>query len=158
MGPRRLRLSIMNENPERIVLCDYDSTWPERFIILADRARSALGALVARVEHIGSTAVPGLAAKPIIDLDFVVASVVDIGEAIRLLARIGYVHQGESRNSRQGGIPVASWRAAASPLCYGRGHSRVAPPSSVSRRPPRRCATARSIRCVETEARGETPR
>jgi GrpB-like predicted nucleotidyltransferase (UPF0157 family) len=84
----------MNENPERIVLCDYDSTWPEQFIILADRARSALGALVARVEHIGSTAVPGLAAKPIIDLDVVVASVVDIGEAIRLLARIGYVHQG----------------------------------------------------------------
>jgi GrpB-like predicted nucleotidyltransferase (UPF0157 family) len=53
----------MKENPERTVLYDYDSAWPEQFNILADRARIVLGALVARVEHVGSTAVPGLAAK-----------------------------------------------------------------------------------------------
>ena len=47
------------------------------------------------IEHIGSTAVPGLAAKPIIDFDVVIASPSDLSEAIRLLGRIGYVHEGD---------------------------------------------------------------
>jgi GrpB-like predicted nucleotidyltransferase (UPF0157 family) len=47
------------------------------------------------VEHIGSTAVPGLAAKPIIDLDVVVARSADLAEAIRLLGGIGYIREGD---------------------------------------------------------------
>src|SRR5882757_1663596 len=53
---------------------DYDPAWPEFFAKLAARARTALGSLVLTVEHIGSTSVPGLAAKPIIDFDVVLAS------------------------------------------------------------------------------------
>jgi GrpB-like predicted nucleotidyltransferase (UPF0157 family) len=55
----------------------------------------ALRSIAPRIEHIGSTAVQGLAAKPIIDLDIVLASSVDLPEAIRLLAALGYVHQGD---------------------------------------------------------------
>jgi GrpB-like predicted nucleotidyltransferase (UPF0157 family) len=62
---------------------------------LATRVKAALGSLVATVEHIGSTAVPDLAAKPIIDLDVVLASPTDLPEAIRLLATIGYIHEGD---------------------------------------------------------------
>jgi GrpB-like predicted nucleotidyltransferase (UPF0157 family) len=51
--------------------------------------------LVLRVEHIGSTAVSGLAAKPIIDLDVVVGSPADVVPAIRKLFEIGYVHEGD---------------------------------------------------------------
>jgi GrpB-like predicted nucleotidyltransferase (UPF0157 family) len=51
-----------------IVIADYDPGWPERFERERERVRSALGPSAIRIEHIGSTAVPGLAAKPIIDI------------------------------------------------------------------------------------------
>lgn len=57
-----------------IVICDYDTAWPERFAQVRARVGEALGATALRIEHIGSTAVPGLAAKPIID---VLVTVVD---------------------------------------------------------------------------------
>jgi len=50
------------------VIVDYDASWPERFVAHRDRVARALGPIVRTIEHIGSTAVPGLAAKPIIDL------------------------------------------------------------------------------------------
>src|ERR1700738_1203567 len=74
---------------------DYDPSWPEAFSKLAARVQATLGSLVITIEHIGSTAVPGLAAKPIIDLNVFLASPVDIPKAIRLLASIGYAHEGD---------------------------------------------------------------
>jgi GrpB-like predicted nucleotidyltransferase (UPF0157 family) len=56
-----------------VELCEYDDEWPLRFDREAARIRSALGASVIALEHVGSTAVPGLAAKPIIDIHLVVA-------------------------------------------------------------------------------------
>jgi GrpB-like predicted nucleotidyltransferase (UPF0157 family) len=56
-----------------IVICDYDSAWPERFERERARVLAALGDGALRVEHIGSTAVPGLAAKPIVDVLVTVA-------------------------------------------------------------------------------------
>jgi GrpB-like predicted nucleotidyltransferase (UPF0157 family) len=47
------------------------------------------------IEHVGSTAVSGLAAKPILDIDVVLRSVTDVGEAIRCLAEFGYQHDGD---------------------------------------------------------------
>jgi len=51
-----------------IVIYDYDPIWPCMFLEEEPRLRAALGPLVTTVEHVGSTAVPGLAAKPIIDV------------------------------------------------------------------------------------------
>jgi GrpB-like predicted nucleotidyltransferase (UPF0157 family) len=51
-----------------IVVTDYDPAWPAMFEQERANIAAALGALVVTIEHIGSTAVPGLAAKPIIDL------------------------------------------------------------------------------------------
>ncbi len=51
-----------------IELHDYDPSWPERYAEHAARLRAALGERVVRLEHVGSTSVPGLAAKPIIDI------------------------------------------------------------------------------------------
>jgi GrpB-like predicted nucleotidyltransferase (UPF0157 family) len=53
-----------------------------------------MGSIAASVEHVGSTSVPGLAAKPIIDIDIVVESVADVMVAIERLNPLGYVHQG----------------------------------------------------------------
>ncbi len=47
---------------------EYSSEWPRRFVALGRRLRSTLGPVALRIDHIGSTAIPGLAAKPIIDV------------------------------------------------------------------------------------------
>jgi len=80
---------------EKLAIREYDRTWPDHFAKLAARVNTALGHLVSRIEHIGSTAVPGLAAKPIIDFDVVLESQADLPEAIRRLAMLGYVHEGD---------------------------------------------------------------
>ena len=80
---------------DEIVVVDYDPEWPTRFAEIAGRVQTAFrdGPLIT-VEHIGSTAVPGLAAKPIIDIDIVILSSSDIPNSIARLAVIGYVHEG----------------------------------------------------------------
>ena len=60
-----------------ITVAEYDPTWPAAYAVLADRVRGALGDGVLALEHVGSTSVPGLAAKPIIDLDLTVADSTD---------------------------------------------------------------------------------
>ncbi len=73
-----------------IVICEYDPTWPRRFEEERARVRSALGDAALRVEHIGSTAVPGLAAKPIIDMLVTVADPDDEGVFGPALEASGY--------------------------------------------------------------------
>jgi GrpB-like predicted nucleotidyltransferase (UPF0157 family) len=60
-----------------IVLVPYDPSWPGMFETQRDRLQAALGSAARRIEHIGSTAVPGLVAKPIIDVLVVVGDVED---------------------------------------------------------------------------------
>ena len=58
-----------------IEVCEYDPAWPEKFAALRGEyaeALAAAGVPVVAIEHVGSTAVPGLAAKPVIDCDIVV--------------------------------------------------------------------------------------
>jgi GrpB-like predicted nucleotidyltransferase (UPF0157 family) len=83
----------MAHSDDPILIREYDPTWPDQFDEIAARTRTALGDLVVRIEHIGSTAVPGLAAKPVVDLD-VVVSPQDVFEAILRLTNLGYVHEG----------------------------------------------------------------
>jgi GrpB-like predicted nucleotidyltransferase (UPF0157 family) len=77
-----------------IVVVDYDRNWPDTF----ERLRADIWPVVCdvalAVEHVGSTAVPGLAAKPIIDLTVVVPTDAQIPAAIDRLAGLGYVHRG----------------------------------------------------------------
>lgn len=75
------------------VVVDYDSAWPDDFAAIRDYLAPALPPW-ARVEHVGSTSVPGLAAKPIIDVDVVLASERDMAAAIDVLQTLGYEHQG----------------------------------------------------------------
>jgi len=90
-----LGVESMNPDTDPLAIREYDPTWPDQFSELASRVTAALGALELRVEHIGSTAVPGLAAKAVIDLDVVLESPRDLPEAIRGLAVLGYVHEGD---------------------------------------------------------------
>jgi len=76
-----------------IVIVDYDPRWPAEFERLRDRAAAATGELALAIEHVGSTAVPGLAAKPVIDFVVVVAAR-DVGSAVERLEALGYAHRG----------------------------------------------------------------
>ncbi len=69
--------------PERIEVVAYNTGWPALFSSLGAKLRSALGDVALRVDHVGSTSVQGLAAKPIIDVQVSVTSLEPI-EAYRL--------------------------------------------------------------------------
>ncbi|MFN3390824.1 MAG: GrpB family protein [Meiothermus ruber] len=77
-----------------IVVVDYDPTWPEVFERLRAPVWRAVQDFALAIEHVGSTSVPGLAAKPIIDMDVVIASAALIPLAIERLGTLGYVHRG----------------------------------------------------------------
>ena len=69
----------------------YDPEWPATFATLAMRLRRELGAIAQRIDHIGSTAVPGLAAKPMIDVQISVASLEPIEPFSASLERCGFL-------------------------------------------------------------------
>lgn len=84
----------MTENRRRVLVVDYDPSWPRIFEVLRRPVWAAVRDVAVSVEHVGSTAVPGLAAKPIIDMDVVVAPSDNLPKAIERLAPLGYVHRG----------------------------------------------------------------
>lgn len=75
-----------------IEIVPYDPHWPAAFEAEAFRIRRALGAIALRVDHHGSTAVPGLAAKPIIDIQISVGNLQPLSTFGSPLATIGYSH------------------------------------------------------------------
>lgn len=81
--------------PDSIVIEDYDPSWPQVFETLRSRLVGLLAGMAAAIEHVGSTAIPGLAAKRIIDIDVLLGSGVDLPPVIARLASFGYAHQGD---------------------------------------------------------------
>lgn len=78
--------------PVDVRLVAYDPAWPDRFRILADDVRDALGDGVLELRHVGSTAVPGLAAKDVIDIDLVFADPRDEDAYVPALTARGWRH------------------------------------------------------------------
>ncbi len=74
-----------------ILLADYDPSWPRLYGREAARVRSALGQRVLRLEHVGSTSVPGLPAKPIVDIVLGVADSADEPAYVPPMEAAGYV-------------------------------------------------------------------
>jgi GrpB-like predicted nucleotidyltransferase (UPF0157 family) len=88
-----LAVTVGKPPPEyrEIVLEDYDPEWPRWFERAEMQIRGALGDAVLQLEHVGSTSVPGLAAKPWIDIDLVVADTTDESGYVPQLEAVGYV-------------------------------------------------------------------
>jgi GrpB-like predicted nucleotidyltransferase (UPF0157 family) len=78
-----------------VVVVESDPAWPGQFQSLKSRIANGLGELARQIEHVGSTAVPGLAAKPIIDLDVLLRSASDFAAATQKLGELGYLHRGD---------------------------------------------------------------
>jgi len=83
---------IVAPTPYRIEVREYDDRWPADFELVAGRIAEALGDAVLELHHVGSTSVPGLAAKPIIDVDLVVADPADETAYVPALESAGFVH------------------------------------------------------------------
>jgi GrpB-like predicted nucleotidyltransferase (UPF0157 family) len=77
-----------------VVVVDYDEEWPRRSEKLRALIWPVVSDVAIRIEHVGSTAVLGLAAKPIIDMTIVVGGRSDVPLTIKRLATIGYRHRG----------------------------------------------------------------
>jgi GrpB-like predicted nucleotidyltransferase (UPF0157 family) len=77
-----------------IVVVDYDPRWPDTFEQLRAAIWPVVSDVALAIEHVGSTSVPGLAAKPIVDLSVVIPTEAEIPQSIDCLATLGYVHRG----------------------------------------------------------------
>lgn len=75
-----------------IIIAPYDPDWPVMFAAEALRIRQALGDLALRIEHVGSTSVPGLAARPVIDIQVSVPSLEPADRYRTRLAELSYTH------------------------------------------------------------------
>ena len=106
----------------RIAVVDYDSGWSGEFEQLRSRIWPTVRDLATAIEHVGSTSVPGLAAKPIIDISIVARSEADIPAGIQRLATIGYVHRGD--------LGVEGREAFGAPVSQPRHHLYLCPANS----------------------------
>lgn len=78
-----------------MVISDYDPDWSVQFERIEAKLAAVLGSLAVAIEHVGSTSVPGLAAKPILDIDIAIESVSEVPSAIQFLTEINYKHEGD---------------------------------------------------------------
>ena len=83
------RMLIGGRESAVIVVVDYDPRWPSRFEEVAGRVGRELGVRALGVQHIGSTSVPGLAAKPVIDMLLTVVDVTDEAAYVPALEAAG---------------------------------------------------------------------
>lgn len=87
------------DDPVRIV--PYDANWPEWFQHIAYPLREALGIVALRIDHIGSTSIPGLAAKPVIDVQISVADFEPLAAYRLPLEQLGYIFRADNPNRTQ---------------------------------------------------------
>jgi GrpB-like predicted nucleotidyltransferase (UPF0157 family) len=79
-----------------VIVVPYDPEWPRLFAQIAAPMRAALGETALRIDHIGSTAVPGMVAKPIIDVQISVAALEPVDPFRDPLAELGYVFRADN--------------------------------------------------------------
>ena len=133
------------------MIVEYDPAWPSEFVRLRDRAQAALGDVAVAIEHVGSTAVPGLPAKDVIDMVVVVASDGEVNEAISRLETIGYKGRG---NLGVEGREAFSW-----PDGEKRHHLYVSPTTSAEPRSSTlRCGPRRRVHRLEASTGRASPR
>ena len=78
-----------------VVVLPYDEYWAQAFELIKSEIQEALGSLALRIEHVGSTSVRGLSAKPIIDIDVVIKDYSVFDAVVAALKEIGYHHEGD---------------------------------------------------------------
>ena len=108
----------------KITVVDYDPSWPAAFEAVRARVWQVVADVAVAVEHVGSTSVPGLPAKPIIDITVVVPTEAAVAVAIERLSTLGYRHLGN--------LGIEGREAFASPDMPPRHHLYVCPRDSLA--------------------------
>ncbi|MBF9222405.1 GrpB family protein [Hymenobacter ruricola] len=96
-----------SNKPRPVVLVPHQAKWAGEFAEIARRIRAAAGPAILRIDHIGSTAVPGLSAQDVIDLQVTVASLDDVAELTHPLWQAGF-RQGAFEYDLYPGLPAQS--------------------------------------------------
>jgi GrpB-like predicted nucleotidyltransferase (UPF0157 family) len=115
------------ENPgtsrasEGVEVAGYDPGWPRQFGRWRDRLAAALGATAVRIEHVGSTSVPGLAAKPVIDVQVSVTDISDEESYVPAIGSAGFVLRSREDAHRFFRPPAAAPREAQVHVCLAGG-------------------------------------
>ncbi|HVG43143.1 MAG TPA: GrpB family protein [Longimicrobium sp.] len=89
---------VLGLDRTRVAVVPYDPAWPALFEEEAARLRAALGGHIVSIEHVGSTSIPGLDAKPILDLIAAVASLEEAEGLVPLLRGVGYERKPDTDN------------------------------------------------------------
>lgn len=80
---------------KHVVVEPYNEEWKADFIAIKDELDAVLKDIVLKIEHVGSTSVEGLSAKPVIDVDVVIKDTTVLHDVISALQTIGYFHEGD---------------------------------------------------------------
>ena len=80
---------------KRVVVVPYDEAWKNAFEKIKNEMEAEIGDLIIGIEHVGSTSVEGMSAKPCIDIDVIIKDYSVFDELVRKLAAIGYIHEGD---------------------------------------------------------------
>jgi GrpB-like predicted nucleotidyltransferase (UPF0157 family) len=106
---------------EGVEVAGYDPDWPRQFGRRRDRLAAALGAAAVRIEHVGSTSVPGLAAKPVIDVQVSVTDISDEESYVPAIESAGFVLRSREDARRFFRPPAAAPREAQVHVCQAGG-------------------------------------
>ena len=80
---------------KRVVVVPYDEAWKNAFEEIKTEIEAEIGDLIIGIEHVGSTFVEGMSAKPCIDIDVIIKDYSVFDEIVRKLGVIGYIHEGD---------------------------------------------------------------
>jgi len=93
-------------------LVEYDALWPDLFAAERQRIREQCGTLALRLEHVGGTSIPGMCAKPVLDIAAGQPRATSIQDCVSALERAGYEHRGER------GVPGRLFFSRGQPRAY----------------------------------------
>ena len=79
----------------KVVVLPYDMAWQSAFEKIRSEIKEAIGDLIIGIEHVGSTSVEGMSAKPCIDIDVIIKDYSAFAAVVEGLKRIGYTHEGD---------------------------------------------------------------
>ena len=78
----------------KVIVVPYDTVWESDFKKIKEEINDAIGDLIVGIEHVGSTAVKGMSAKPCIDIDVIIKDLTVFDDITKRLYAIGYIHEG----------------------------------------------------------------